>query len=332
MKIKLLLITTLLFSTGAYAQNMFNMASLHPADTSMSEGHQLAIRYPELRQISITADIFGKSHFDTKSHDNPLISGESQNARISSFFTIPITKWDGNAIGATIYHNEQFFNISDISSHVRDIPAANYDLSKSTLGLSLNFSRSDAIFHTPVIYSAVFTGFSDNLSTVRRFNFNGSVVFPLKHTADNYFALGALVQIDPSAPVPVLPIINYYKRLNGYGLELIVDLPDGISIKQQLAKNAWVYLGSNYNTYTSFFTANGPSLPARFSYNTVEIKNGPGFEYLFGKYLILGVSGGINSVISARAIAKGSNFNDSYIRSTNKATAYGEFHISILPF
>ncbi len=43
MKIKFLLITTLLFSTGAYAQNMFNMASLHPADTSMSEGRQLAI-------------------------------------------------------------------------------------------------------------------------------------------------------------------------------------------------------------------------------------------------------------------------------------------------
>lgn len=332
MKIKLLIIALLSCSTGSYAQNMFNMSSLHPADTLMNEGRQQALRYLALRQISITADIFGKGHFDTNSDGKPLTSGESQNARISSFFAIPITKWDGNVVSATIYHNEQFFNTSDVNSHVADLPVVNHNISKSTLGLSFNFSRNDAIFHTPVVYSAVITGISDNLTTVRRFNFNGSVSFPLKHTADEYFALGALVQIDPSAPVPVLPIINYYKRLNPKGLELIVDLPEGVSIKQQLAKKAWVYLASSYNNYTSFYTTAGKSLPQRFSYNTIEIKNGPGFEYLLGKCLVLGVSGGINSYVSARDIAKGSNFNDSYIRSTNKAVPYGEFRISILPF
>ncbi len=146
----------------------------------------------------------------------------------------------------------------------------------------------DAIFHTPVVYSAVFTGISDNLSSVKRFNFNGSIAFPLKHTADSYLSLGVLVQVDPSAPSPVLPIVNYFQKLNSHGLELILDFPEGLSLKQPLSKNAWVYLGTNANTYTSFYKSNTPSWPSRYSYNTIELKSGPGFEYLFGKYVIWG--------------------------------------------
>jgi hypothetical protein len=332
MKIKLLTICMLLCSLGAYAQNMFSMSSLHPADTLLREDQTQAIRYPALRQISVTADIFGKGHFTAKMNGKDFASGESQNARISSFFNVPISKWDGNAISATIYHNEQFFNPKEVSNQLPDPQLNNHDLSKSTLGLSLNFSRTDAIFHTPVVYSAVFTGISDNLSSVKRFNFNGSIAFPLKQTADSYLSLGVLVQIDPSAPSPVLPVINYFQKLNSKGLELILDFPEGLSLKQQLAKNAWVYVGTSANTYASFYQSNNPSLPSHYSYNTIELKSGPGFEYLLGKYVILGVSGGVNNIVSARTIAKGNNYNNAFIKTTAKSTAYGEFRISLLPF
>lgn len=332
MRIQIMVIGMLFCSAGSYAQNMFSISSLHPADTLGNEVRKQAIRYPALRQVSVTTDIFGKGHFNVRSNGKDLISGESQNARISSFLSVPINKWDGNTIGATIYHNEQFFKLSDITSKATNLPVSDHNLSKSTLGLSLNFSRKDALFHTPVAYSAVFTGFSDNLSTVRRFNFSGSISFALKHTADEYLSIGVLVQIDPSAPTPVLPLVNYYKKLNGKGLELIVGFPEGLSLKQALSKNSWLYLGSSVNTYASFYQQNSASLPERFSYNTIEIKSSLGFEHVLGKYVILGVNGGINNVPSARILAKGSNYRDAFIRSTNKATPYGEFRISILPF
>jgi hypothetical protein len=81
--------------------------------------------------------------------------------------------WDGNVIGAAIYHNEQFFSIQEANNQLADPRIKTGDIIKARSDLSLNFSRTDAIFHTPVIYSTVFTGISDNLSTVRRFNFNG---------------------------------------------------------------------------------------------------------------------------------------------------------------
>ncbi len=129
-----------------------------------------------------------------------------------------------------------------------------------------------------------------------------------------------------------VPVVNYFRKLNSHGLQLAVDLPQGASIKQSLSRNAWVYLGSNYNTYASFYQSGNPSLPGRFSYNTIEFKSGPGFEYLLGKYVVLGVSGGVNSIVSARAIAKGSTYNDQFIKTTNKSTPYGELRISLLPF
>jgi hypothetical protein len=332
MKIKLMVIGMLFCSAGTYAQNMFSMSSLHPADTLRTDSHEQALRYPSLRQTSVTADVFGSGHFDSKLNGKDFANGKSRNARISSFFSVPISRWDGNVIGATIYHNEQFFNVREVNNQLADPQIHTGDNNKSTLGLSLNFSRTDVLFHTPVIYSAVFTGISDNLSTVRRFNFNGSISFPLKQTADEYLSVGALVLIDPSAPSPVLPVVNYFRKLNGKGLDVNIGFPQGASLKQAISRKAWVYLGTTANTYASFYQSGSPALPKRFSYNTVELKTGPGIEYLFGKYVVLGISGGVNSIVSARSIAKGRNYSDAFSRTTGKSTPYGEFRISLLPF
>jgi hypothetical protein len=74
------------------------------------------------------------------------------------------------------------------------------------------------------------------------------------------------------------------------------------------------------------------ALPGRFSYNTTELKSGPGLEYLLGKYVALTINGGVNTVAASSAIAKGSNYNDAFIKTTSKSTPYGEFRISLLPF
>ncbi len=332
MKINLLVTGMLFCSAGSYAQNMFSMSSQHPADTLRSEAQEQALRYPSLRQASVTVNLFGSGNFDAKLNGKDLSSGKSRNARISSFFSVPIGNWSGNVISATIYHNEQFFNVREAKNQLDNPQVNEGDISKSTLGLSLNFSRTDALFHIPVIYSVVLTAMSDNLEAVNRFNFNGSIAFPLKRTPDVYFSLGALVQIDPSVPFPVLPVVNYFRKLNNSGLQLILDLPQGVSLKQSLSRKAWINLGTTFNTYASFYQSSDPALPGRFSYNTIEFKSGPGFEYLLGKYVILGVSGGVNKVASARTIAKGSNYNDAFIRTTSKSTPYGEFRISLLPF
>ncbi len=136
----------------------------------------------------------------------------------------------------------------------------------------------------------------------------------------------------PFCPFPVLPIVNYYRRLTNSEATPDHRPTAGCVVEATLSKNAWIYVGSTVNTFTSFYRPNTSSLPERFSCNTIEFESGPGFEYLFGKYVILGISGGINTIASATAFAKGDSYIDAFIENTNKATAYGEFRISLLPF
>jgi len=332
MKTNLLLLMSLALSVGAQGQNMFSVNSQHPAaDTLVLSAREQALRYPGLRQASVTATAFGSGHFNAKLNDRDFASGDSENARISSFFNVPLWRRSSNVLSGTIYHNAQFFNVRNVSA-LTEPQLSNGRINKSTLGLSLNFSRTGRLFKAPVIYAAVFTAISDNLSSVKRFNFNGSLIFPVKHTAGTYLAIGALVLIDPSAPLPVLPSVNYVHRLNGSGLQLILDLPQSLTLKQPVSPKAWIYLGSQANTFASFFRSGNPSLPERFSYNTIEFKNGIGFEYLFGRQVILGIGGGLNGYSSVTTIAKGDRYNDAFIKSTNRATPYGEINLSLLPF
>jgi len=329
----MLLLCSIVGSAHVQAQNMISMSGQHPAaDTQPENAREQALRYPGLRQANITTTIFGSGHFDSKLNGEHFASGKSQNARISSFFNLPIGRWGSNVLSGTIYHNEQFFNVRNTSNSLPEPQLDNSNIRKSTLGLSLNFSRTGKLFRAPVIYTAIFTVISDNLSSVKRFNFNGSLMFPLKRTADAYLAIGALLLIDPSAPIPVLPTVSYFRRLNSSGLQLMLDLPQSLTLKQPLFKKGWVYLGGSSNTFASFYHPGDPSLRERFSYNTIEFKSGPGFEYLLGRSVILGVSGGANWFVSARAIAKGDRYKDAFIESTNKATPYAEFSISLLPF
>ena len=335
MRSTILLSGLLLCSAGAFSQSMFSMNSQHPADTGRSEKHEQAIRFPSLRQAAVWVDFFGSSHYVSKLNGKDFASGKTRNARLSSFFNIPITRWNGNAISATVYHTENFFDVRSANNQLAEPQVMTGNRAKGTLGLSLNFSRIDVLFNTPVIYSAIFTGVSDNdnLSTVRRLNFNGAISFPIVHTADKYLSLGLLVAIDPSSPTPVVPLVNYFQRLNNHGLQLAIDLPQGVSIRQALSRNTWIYFASNDRSYATFYKgSNATALPDKFSYNTIELQTGPGFEYLIGKYVILGISGGLNSTLSGVGLAKGKSYNDPFIRTTYKSSGYGEFRISLLPF
>ncbi len=75
----------LLSSVGAYAQNMFNMSSLHPGDTLREKLRSrlfAILRFVRPRLLPI---FFSAGHFDSDLNGNAFGSGKSQIARISSF-------------------------------------------------------------------------------------------------------------------------------------------------------------------------------------------------------------------------------------------------------
>lgn len=333
MKIKIILISLVLWSCSIQAQNMISMASIHPAaDTTGAGKKELAIRYPSLRQFNVAVNSYGYSDFTSKLDDNNFASGRIKTERISSFYNTPALKWKSNSLSATINYTYTATELKDITNEMPDEQLMPLTSNKSTIDLALNYSRSDSIFNHPIIYSVVVRGISDNLNSVRRFNFNGSFSLPIKRTANTSFSVGLLVLIDPSSPVPVEPIINYYHKFVSSGLELIVDIPTGINLKKQIAKNAWVMIGSNQSSYSIFYDKNNTYLDGKISYNTIELKSGPAFEYLFAKNVMLSVGGGFNSFFSSKIFNDGEKYSNASIVGDNKSTPYVNVNLSLLSF
>ena len=331
-KIKTLLLC-LLGSGSVMAQNMISMTSVHPvADTASASKQELAIRYPALRQFQVVTHSYGYGDFDAKIDDRDFAKGKVKTFRTTSFFNTPAVQWGGNALSATIFYTYTSIELKD---NINDLPQPQVTpltTDKSTIDLALNYSRSDYIFHHPVIYSLIVNFISDDLRSVRRFNFNGSFSLPLIRKKSTSLSVGALLLIDPSAPAPVLPIINYYHRFAASGLELMVDLPSGVNLKKQVVRHAWVSIGSNQNSYSTFYNSQEGLLNGKSSYNTVEARNGLLFEYLFARKIIVGLGGGINTTFVSRVFRSGEDFNSASVISKNKSAPYANLSLSLLPF
>ncbi|WP_130735170.1 hypothetical protein [Flavobacterium sp. J27] len=333
MKLKLLFFGLILCSYGLQAQNMVSMSSIHPeADTLSAGKKELAIRYPDLRQFSVTVNDFGYGDFDASLDDNDVASGKIKTQRISTFFNSPAIKWHKNSLSASVYYTYTALELKDSINTLPNTSLEPLTSNKSTFDLALNYSRSDKIFNHPIIYSLVARGISDGFNSFRRFNFNGSFNLPIKKTQNTSFSVGLLVLIDPSSPVPVEPIVNYYHKFMASGIELIVDLPNGINVKKEVAKNAWFIVGSNQHSYSTFYNRYTGLLNGKVSYNTIELKNGASFEYLFAKNIMFSLSGGYNSFFSSKIFKDGERYNTASITSDTKGSFYINAGLSVLTF
>lgn len=332
MKIKLLL-CGLLVPYCVMSQNMISMTSVHPiADTSVLNKQELAVRYTALRQFNIVTSAYNDGDFDAKINGQHFASGKIKTLRISSFFNTPAVQWNGNSLSATLFYTYTSIQLKDNVNDLTEPKLSPLMSDKNTFDLALNYSRSDHLFHHEIIYSAIVNFISDNTNGLRRFNFNGSFSLPLIKKTNTTFSAGALLLIDPSSPLPVLPIINYYHRFTSSDIELIVDLPTGLNLKKQIFKNTWLMLGSNQNSYSTFYKGYQGLLNGKGSYNTIEIRNGLLFEYLFAKKLMLGLGGGINNTVTSRFFREGENFNSASVVSKNKSTPYVNLSLSLLTF
>lgn len=332
MKIKAFFIYILLFSCALQAQNMVSMSSVHPAaDTTSGGKRELAIRYPALRQFGVSASSFGYSDFDSKLDDKDFANGKIKTERITTFFNSPAIQWSGNSLSATVFYTYTAIELKDITN-LTDSQLMPLTSDRNTIDVAVNYSRSDRIFNHPIIYSLVARGISDNLNSVKRFNFNGSFTLPIKKTENSSFSVGLLVLIDPSSPIPVEPIINYYHKFLSSGLELIVDIPTGINLKKEVTRNAWVILGSNQSSFSTFYNGRNNLLDGKVSYNTIELKSGAAFEYLFAKNIMLSVGGGINNYFSSRLFKDGEHYSNASFTSDNTSAGYVNAGISLLSF
>jgi hypothetical protein len=196
----------------------------------------------------------------------------------------------------------------------------------------VGFTRVDTLFNHQVIFSANVSGVTDELSAIRRVNELAGVIIPIKQTAATVFAIGLFYSHDPTIQFPVIPLISYMHKFQAGGIQLFADLPTRVLLKKQLSAKSWLSLGTELAGSQSYLKLNKPLMPENAISTTLELKTGFGFEYLAGKKLIIGISGGFSSTLSSRIFQQGEASSTYFIKNTNSAVPYISFSASLLPF
>jgi len=335
MKYKFFFITILInaWFSGAIAQTTKETAQKRMIDSLKMEGlSNYAKMYPQLRQGFFTYDIIGNANVHSELKDKDLYDGKMKITRIRTAFNLPLAQWGKNTITGTVGYQRQHLQTTEINSFNPQFSNMDRDVTKSTGSFTATFSRSDSIFGKQVIYSGGLSGISDELSSVKRVNYIGTVTVPLKRNQYSSLSVGLLVIIDPSAISPVIPIISYWHKFKESDLDLFVDLPSRAILRKQLSKRSWASVGSELGASLLFFDVNQPSLPQNSIYTNVEIRSGATFEYLVTKKLILGVNGGLYTTTASRMFDHNDKPDQYFYRSQASSVPYVSFSISFLPF
>ncbi|HEY0176885.1 MAG TPA: hypothetical protein VGC08_10935 [Pedobacter sp.] len=331
-KVTLIFICLFLSLGVTFGQSVKEVPSKEMADSiKMVYLSAAAIGYPILRQGFVSTDILGNGNIDAKLHGNEFFKAKASNTRVRSLFNIPLKEWGNNNITATLTYDQEHYNLTSVTSFNPQIPVSNTNFNKSTVGFTATYVHTDSLFNHQVIYSASISGLTDQLSSIERIYYTGTVTFPLKRTATTAYMVGAAVTIDRSSQFPFLPFFSYWHKFKTQDLELFADLPSRVSLRKQLSSKSWLSLNTDLTGTFLFFDLNHP-LPQEANYSKIELKTGPSFEYLLTKKLILGVNGGMISTLSSRMFQRSEGSGDYFINSNNSTVPYVNFTISFLPF
>ena len=333
MNYKLIFIAFLMLAvTVVSAQTIPGVKKVQTADSVrriMFE--QAALRNPILRQINISTDVISGGDINSKLYDDPLFKGKTSTVRTTAIFNVPVKSWGKNSVSASLSYFQQRLQVTDVESYNSRLGNEDIIFNKSTVGLTASFQRVDSLFGRPVFYMASVSGVSNDVSSIKKLSYLGTILFPLKQTATTRYSLGAVINIDPSLKVPAFLLFTYWHKFKNE-LELNFNLPSQVGLRKGISDKLWATLGTSLSGSLAFFNLDQPNLPHDVNYTTIDLKSGLGAEYRLGKKIIIGVNGGILTPISSRAFDRTETSSEYFLSNKMQSVPYVNFSLSILPF
>jgi len=316
-----------------FAQSKKEIAIKRMRDSLRLEGlSAYAIRYPQLRQGAVALDLIGNRNVKGELNGKDLYEGKMNIVRIRSNFSVPVYHWGRNSVSATLGYLQQRSQITEIKSFDPGFSNTDIDITKRTVSLTANFSRSDSIFNHQIFYSGGISGITDEASSVKRVNFIGLLTVPIKRTQNTSLSVGAVVILDPSAVTPFFMIVSYWHKYKESELELFIDVPSRLALRKQLSKRSWASVGTELGGSLQFFDLNEPALPRDNIFSYADLRTGGTFEYLVTKKLILGVNAGMFTTFSSRMFDRNDKPKDYFYKTSNGSAPFVSFSVSFLPF
>lgn len=293
---------------------------------------EAAIRNPLLRKASITTEVISRTRISSDLNGAPYFKARLAQVRTFALFNCKLMSRNKNTLSASVGFFNQHLDVNQLHAYQFDSSlTAQSSISKTTVGLSLTFTRIDSLFGRMVMYSGTVSGLTNEIESIKKISFLGGMLLSLKQTATTSLMAGLLVNIDPSNNVPVIPAVVYYHHFpNNWNLN--INLPQDINVRRQLFNNTWFSFGSSLFGSVAFLKYHKPGFPDNVNYSSFDLKTGPGIEFRFAQIMMLGINAGLITPIMSRQFDEDRKANDYFISNKINSTPYMGFNLSVLPF
>ena len=142
-----------------------------------------------------------------------------------------------------------------------------------------------------------------------------------------------LAILDPSTPIPVVPIFSYNQKFKNSAWEFDLILPQRIAFRRPVGQKSRLTIGAFFDGDNGFYVdVNEPNLAGNFFYNQLKIDGGIIYEYKLSKNLIATFQGGIRQFANNRLVENGEPNNDYIYKNEQDITGYFNVGVSFNPF
>jgi hypothetical protein len=194
---------------------------------------------------------------------------------------------------------------------------------------SLNLSYFSSLFGKRVIYnsSVVVDGSDKHFERVKGL-FAGVMV--LKVNQKTKMTAGFMINIDPGAVSPFIPIFSYEYKFNN-GLIADIFLPRSIQLRKYVFNSGRISLGTEMDG-TSFYLYNLDGTSQKYEYRQLDINSGLTYEHVIAKHFMLTAKSGVKVTPTGRIFKKEETFQEPVYQITPDPAFYFNIGISFNPF
>ena len=286
--------------------------------------------FPKTRMFNLEYNLQGPTAFTSKLFDENFSKGTIDSQREVNFISnIPLyknKKWTYTGSLNYRFNEFVFSDVENVSS------STNYTSNKyeqfHTFAIVLSTTYTSKLFNKPFIYngSLILDGGEQGFERIKGI-IGASIV--LKATKNKVFSIGTLVFIDPTAIMPILPIISYNQKFENSNYELDIFLPQRLFFRKNISHFARLSLGSRLAPSGFYVYNDGRNilLPNTSEYAQIEVQSGLTYEHLLNKKCIITISGGVSSFITSRLTEKAQPIREYYY--SNQQEAKGFFNIGL---
>jgi hypothetical protein len=311
----------------------FGSVNAQTVDTIIKiKKEQLPDKFPIKRNIEVKYEQFGSGNYSPEFDDQNKGEGKfSNHYRFKTAVTVPFyttKKWLINASANYKYEVFEFGHFQSATGNATLIRKNQEEYHLFTGGASI--TRFASLFGKRLIYNAVIIADASD-KEFGRIKGMVSATMILSRTQNSSFAIGIMGNIDPSAQIPVLPIVSYQKEFQ-HSLSLDLFLPRRAFIRKGVFENGRFSLGCELENELLYVKLNYAGHTITYDYRQMELKSGMMYEHNLGHNIIATAKAGLTSYLTTRGVEKGQPASDYTFDSKPDAVGYFSIGISFSPF